>query len=79
MARTPSNGRSPTVSMADFNERAKRSAVGAPALEKAPERRRNPPRRNREAPPSSAETPAETPETDEAEEGTGEAKEHEEG
>ena len=62
--------------MADFNERAKRSAVGAPALEKAPERRRNPPRRNREAPAASAEQPAET---DEGEEGTAAATETEEG
>ncbi len=44
MAGSNSNGRSATLYMADFNERAKRAVAKTPTIEKPPEKRRNAPR-----------------------------------
>ena len=43
-------GRSASLSMADFNERAKRAAANTLTIEKPPERRRNAQRPNRPSP-----------------------------
>ncbi len=60
MAGSNSNGRSATMSMADFNERAKRAVATTPAIEKPPEKRRNAPRPSKppvaEKPEAEAET-----------------------
>ncbi|WP_232629498.1 hypothetical protein [Methylobacterium sp. Leaf118] len=44
MAASNPTGRATTMSMADFNERAKRAAAATPTIEKPPEKRRNAPR-----------------------------------
>ena len=49
MANSFPNGHALTMTMSDFNERAKRIAASTPQVEKAPERRRNAPRRTPEA------------------------------
>ncbi len=57
MAGSNSTGRSATLSMADFNARAKRAVAKTPTIEKPPEKRRNAPRPNK--PPVAAEPEAE--------------------
>ncbi len=47
MAGSNSTGRSATLSMADFNVRAKRAVAKTPTIEKPPEKRRNAPRPNK--------------------------------
>lgn len=44
MAGSNPTGRATTMSMADFNERAKRAAANMPTIEKPPTKRRNAPR-----------------------------------